>query len=232
MKDIVGQRFGRLVVVSLNGTANGKRRWNCLCDCGNTAVVRQDQLIGSKTRSCGCLSAEARRIHMQGINAARPPKKPKRDHDLRHDRYNPVKHEYPRLYSIWRSMKSRCYYEKHKNFHCYGGRGITVCDEWRKYEAFSAWAKANGYRDDLTIDRIDASKGYSPDNCRWATYTEQNNHLSRNRYITIDGETKTLAEWARYYNMPYQTVCSRIYALRWNIVKALTTPVNRRKVSA
>ena len=216
-KDITGLKFGRLTALEclgsrkqLFGSSNRDAMWRCRCECGKEIITGLSNLRSGNTVSCGCYCRE---VNLKRITT--------------HGESN------TRLYKCWEAIIQRTKPNVCESYYPhYGAKGITVCDEWRKYEAFSAWAKANGYRDDLTIDRIDASKGYSPDNCRWATYTEQNNHLSRNRYITIDGETKTLAEWARYYNMPYQTVCSRIYALRWNIVKALTTPVNRRKVSA
>lgn len=107
-----------------------------------------------------------------------------------------------RLYSIWHNMKSRCYYPKSEHFQYYGGRGITVCDEWRNsFKTFYEWAVANGYRGDLTIDRKDTNGNYEPSNCRWVDMVAQNNHTSKNNYITHNGETKTTAEWARQYGI-------------------------------
>lgn len=181
MKDISGERFCRLTAISINKTVNHKRYWNCLCDCGGTAVVRQDQLTTGKTRSCGCLSTEARRKQMLAFNQKHSSRKEKPDHDLRHDRWNPVKHDHPRLYRIWQSMKSRCYYQKNKCFHCYGGRGIQICEEWRvSFSTFADWALCHGYSEDLTIDRINVDGNYTPENCRWiSNYEQQQNKRKR-----------------------------------------------------
>ena len=116
-----------------------------------------------------------------------------------------------RLHRVWDNMKTRCYNPAHKYYHRYGGRGITVCDEWREsFPAFKEWALANGYADNLTLDRIENDKGYSPDNCRWATYSQQNNNTSTTRFITIEGETKSLHEWARLSNVKPETIRRRL----------------------
>lgn len=116
-----------------------------------------------------------------------------------------------RLYSIWANMKQRCYNPKNDNYVNYGKRGITICDSWRNsYECFRDWAKTNGYEENLTIDRIDGSKGYFPDNCRWVTVKAQNNNLRTNRKITYKGETKSLAEWSKQYGIPHQTIADRL----------------------
>lgn len=103
-----------------------------------------------------------------------------------------------RLYSIWHNMKSRCYNPNTEKFMYYGGRGITVCEEWKNnFQAFYDWAISHGYRDDLTIDREDTNGNYEPSNCRWVDKYCQNNHTRKNHYITHNGETKTSSEWAR-----------------------------------
>ena len=115
-----------------------------------------------------------------------------------------------RLYNIWGGMKKRCYNPAHKFYTRYGGRGITVCDEWKdNFEAFEAWAVANGYADNLTIDRIDNDGNYCPENCRFATQTEQVRNRSISRVATINGTTKSLIEWANDCGIPYQTVYHR-----------------------
>lgn len=128
-----------------------------------------------------------------------------------------------RLYRIWSGMRYRCRSPKCKSYKYYGGRGIGVCEEWGDFKVFKAWALGNGYRDDLTIDRIDCDKGYSPENCRWATYKEQraNQHeaytftdkkredRTHKRY-EIDGEVKSFAYWCRKYNIRQETVTNRL----------------------
>lgn len=116
-----------------------------------------------------------------------------------------------RLYSIWHNMKSRCYYTHAEKYKYYGGRGITVCDEWRDdFNAFYNWAINNGYKDDLTLDRIDSNGNYEPKNCRWATIAEQNNNSKKNNYIAYNGETKTAAQWAREYGIEPHLFNTRI----------------------
>jgi hypothetical protein len=131
-------------------------------------------------------------------------------------------------------MKARCYYEKHIGFANYGGKGVKVCDEWRNsYVAFRDWALANGYAENLSIDRKDSSGNYCPENCRWATGRQQANNRSRNRYIAIDGVTNTVTEWGRIYDINPQAIWARLNR-GWDEKEAVVIPSDqsgRRKTS-
>ena len=126
-------------------------------------------------------------------------------------------------------MRERCNCRNSTNYHKYGGRGITVCKEWDSAKAFVEWAFSNGYGDDLTLDRIDNEKGYSPDNCRWITQKEQQNNRRNNRIITCDGESHTLAEWAYLKDIGKSTLWARIEKYKWPIQKAINTPARGRR---
>ena len=176
LKDITGQRFGRLVVIERKGTTQfGQSKWLCLCDCGNTTIANSSNLRSGNKKSCGCL----RKSNCVKMGKAR--KKEHRD---------------SKLFVVWRSMKQRCLNPKSKAYVHYGGRGITVCDEWKNsYEVFYKWAMANGYdenapRGQCTIDRIDNDKGYSPDNCRWTTMVVQNNNQRSKKGGNYDKKRK------------------------------------------
>lgn len=130
-----------------------------------------------------------------------------------------------RLYSCWTDMKRRCFNPNNKRYDRYGGRGITVCDDWvNSFQNFCDWAIKNGYDDSLTLDRINVNSDYSPDNCRWATKNEQQSNTSRNHYIEIDGVVKTLSEWARVYNVSPDLIKDRINKLHWDEKEAVITP--------
>lgn len=134
-----------------------------------------------------------------------------------------------RLYSIWKAMKVRCYNRNSKAYKRYGGRGITICDEWRDdFPAFREWATSHGYNDTLTIDRIDTNKGYSPDNCRWATYKTQANNTRRNVILNINGEKGTIAQMCEKYGVKNCfLVYDRITRLGWEPEAALFTPARK-----
>lgn len=195
-----GRRFGRLTVLEKSDLRSGKKvLWRCLCDCGKEVLVITSNLTGGNTKSCGCLHNEGnRKTHGQCGT---------------------------RLYRIWKLMKARCYQESSRIYKYYGGRGITVCDEWQKFEPFHEWAMANGYGDDLTIDRINVNGNYEPSNCRWATNEEQHNNTRRNVMLTYNGETMSLSQWAHRLNMPVETLWSRIFSYKWSVEKAISTPV-------
>jgi hypothetical protein len=205
--DITGNRYGRLTVIQRCGTSSDNRpQWLCKCDCGNTVVVRGYQLKHGRTKSCGCYHREM----------ARTQAKAKAKHNLSNTR----------IYHIWKDMLKRCYSEKHRGYKHYGGRGINVCNEWRTdFKSFYDWAINSGYSDKLSIDRINVNGNYEPGNCRWATYKEQANNTRKNHYITYNGETKTLTQWAEYLGIKHKTLSARINDYKWPIEKALTQKV-------
>ena len=134
-----------------------------------------------------------------------------------------------RLYSVWRHMKERCNNENHMAFQRYGGRGISVCDDWSsEFLSFKSWALENGYNPDLSLDRIDNNGDYCPENCRWATRVEQQNNTSKNRLLTFNGETHSIAEWGRITGVNRRTIMSRLRA-GWSIDNALTQAVKGHK---
>lgn len=195
LKDLTGQKFGRLIVIKRVGTTKGRNAiWLCKCECGNKVEVFGGNLTSNSTKSCGCLRQEQLKTH--GLS-------------------------YSNLYPIWIAMKDRCFNCNNKEYHCYGGRGITVCDEWKNnFKSFYNWANKNGYKDGLTIDRINNNKGYSSDNCKWSTMKEQANNKSTNNYITYNGETHTLTEWAEKLGIKERVLSNRINRLKWTIEKA------------
>ena len=133
-----------------------------------------------------------------------------------------------RLYRIWSGMIQRCTNPNKDNYPFYGGRGITVCNEWREdFISFRDWAIANGYADNLTLDRIDNDGNYEPSNCRWETQLRQCNNTRRNHLLTFQGETHTISEWARIVGMKVDTLERRINGYGWSVDKALTTNVRR-----
>lgn len=209
MIDRTGMRYGRLTVISLGEpTKSGQKRWLCKCDCGNfTNVYGSD--LGKKTNSCGCLMRERMRVARN---------------NFKHGKIN------TRIYRLWGGIKRRCYNKSVDSYEHYGGIGIKMCDEWKNdFNAFYEWAIANGYKDDLTIDRIDYNGNYEPSNCRWVTQLEQQNNKRNNHYITYNGETHTAAEWSRIVGGSCRhTILSRLKN-GWSIEKALTTPVKKRR---
>ena len=130
-----------------------------------------------------------------------------------------------RLYRIWRNMKTRCNCVTDSHYPRWGGRGIKVCSGWNNsFIEFQKWALANGYQDNLTIDRIDNNKGYCPENCRWTTLKEQSRNTRNNHYLTFNGETHCINEWAEITGLSRDLIKDRILKLHWTIEDALTTP--------
>lgn len=131
------------------------------------------------------------------------------------------------FYHVWWGMMQRCYNPKHHNYAQYGGRGISVCNSWQKVESFISWAHETHDSEihQTTLDRIDNNKGYTPENCRWATPKAQSNNRRNTKVFTISGVTKPLSEWCDEYGMPLSVVGSRVRVMGWDIIKALTTPV-------
>lgn len=115
-----------------------------------------------------------------------------------------------KIHRLWSRMKERCFYEKHKSFKDYGGRGVTVCDEWKDFRCFYSWAKDNGYEEGLTLDRINVNGNYEPANCRFITNKEQQRNKRNNRFLTIHGIEKTVSEWGEISNLDRHTILYRI----------------------
>lgn len=115
-----------------------------------------------------------------------------------------------RVYAIWRNMLQRCGNPKNTHYKWYGGKGVTVCEEWKTSDGFIEWAKISGYTDTLTLDRIDGSLGYTPGNCRWVTRKAQSHNMRSNRMVTINGVTKDVVQWSEYSGINKNTLTKRL----------------------
>ena len=132
------------------------------------------------------------------------------------------------LYKRWTDMKKRCNNKKNKRYEGYGGRGIRVCDEWEhSFEAFYRWATENGYREDLSIDRIDVNGNYEPSNCRWISMSEQAKNTRRNHFLTAHGKTQTISDWARETGINVDVIKDRVNRLNWSDEEAVSIPTLR-----
>ena len=192
-RDLTGQKFGRLTVLrqapdKIKPSGAHSKMWECKCDCGNIKIISRSSLVSGDTVSCGCYHKE----HAH-------------DYGKKHGLTN------TKLYTKWSGIVQRCTNPNAIHYDMYGGRGITICDEWRNdFYSFYSWSIENGYKDGLTIDRIDNNKGYYPENCRWTDLETQANNTRRNHYITYNNETKTLTQWARLLNVNVETLRYRV----------------------
>lgn len=210
---LIGMKFSRLLVKEIhhteqrfcsNGKKNGKVTYYlCQCDCGNHSVVEGRKLTMGKTKSCGCLKKEISAIN--GKESAH-----KTGEKLR--KYSNIE---KKLIVVLNSIINRCKSEKNCAYKNYGGRGICVCDDWSNKEygkqKFLKWAFENGYKEGLTIERIDVNGNYSPENCRWATYKEQARNKRTNKIISLFGKNKCIAEIAENFGLKQPTLNRR-----WN----------------
>jgi hypothetical protein len=199
--DLTEKKIGFLTVNKRAESRNGDTYWSCTCQCGKVVNVRSDHLQSNRVRSCGCQKGKL--ITEKKIK-----------HGMRKTR----------LYRIWASMIQRCENTKSHEAYLYSERGITVCPEWHEFEIFKNWALSNGYAENLTIERIDNNKGYSSDNCKWATIIEQANNKRTNVRIEYNGLTKTLAQWAREFEIDYRNLWQRLKR-GWSFEQAINTGV-------
>lgn len=189
LADIKGQVFGRLTVLERDSFVNGKTRWLCGCKCGKQVSVIGQLLRNGRTKSCGCLrsdrAAETARKH--GGYVGRKP---------------------TRTMRVWKNMIQRTCNPNCPMYSRYGGAGISVCESWQTFEGFIAdmGEAPNG----LTLERIDNGKGYGPNNCKWATYAEQNRNKANSKKLTLNGRTQVAADWIAELGLTHDQVYKRI----------------------
>jgi hypothetical protein len=201
--DLTGKRYERLLVIKYEEKANnGDSYWLCKCDCEKVLKVLGKSLRYGRSKSCGCLT---------------------RDRTIsRNTKHNMCSTS---VYTVWRSIKQRCYDNNCKAYKNYGGRGINVCDEWlNDFMSFYNWSMSNGYAPSLEIDRRNNDGDYEPSNCRWASRIEQANNNRHNHVITYMGKSQTIQQWSRERNINHGTLLSRIYR-GWSPEDALTRKI-------
>lgn len=205
---MLGERFGRLIVIEdmgmmiKEGTKKKRRFWKCKCDCGNIAIIRADCIKSGNNKSCGCLQYD-HAITTHGMTNTK-------------------------IYAVWASMKSRCKNENDSAYEYYGKRGITYHEEWENFEPFWEWAKQSGYKENLTLERIDVNGNYEPKNCKWITQEEQLLNTRRSVHITYKGKIQTLKEWSDELDINYMTLFGRVRQANWSIERAFTEPLNTK----
>lgn len=220
IEPIFGKKFGKLTALPIvfvedvqdeNGTIMiHKRKYiiKCQCDCGNYYYANRLQLLNGRVNSCGCEKKE--RLSQRNKEFS----KKYSDSDSQ------VDSPYNKLYNSWSAMKHRCLYPSDTHYNYYGGRGITICEDWLDYEKFKEWAIKNGWQNDLTIDRIDYDKNYEPSNCRWVDMKTQHNNTSSNKFLTYKGKTQSLALWCEELNLSYGRIKARLNDCNMSVEEA------------
>lgn len=210
--DITGKQFGYLTVIERDVKTIGERnaKWVCKCECGNYSIATYGDLRRGHTTSCGCKKYES--------------------HNKTHGKTN------TRIYKIWAHIKTRCTNPNFAEWEQYGGRGISICDEWNSsFESFFEWAISNGYSDELTIERIDVNKNYEPNNCKWITLKEQQRNKTNTVFVVENGIKISLSELAEKHNIPFKTVKNRYYRNMerkgYVDIQKLIAPIQREKTS-
>lgn len=200
MQDLTGKKFNNLTVLGFSHRKEEKYFWKCKCDCGKETIVESYRLRKGLTKSCGCLRVTS---------------------NTKHGTWD------SKLYRIYYGMLARCYKPQDKYFKSYGGKGITVCKEWKEnYINFKNWAMANNYKEGLSIDRIDSNKNYEPLNCRWVTLKEQGRNKKNVKLILYKGKEYYISDLAEMFNINRSTLYNRLKT-GWDIEKALTTKNQR-----
>jgi len=197
VRDLQGLRFSHWQVIGRNYDCKKDRAmWLCRCDCGSTSSVAGYALTKGRSKSCGCVQPKSMTTHGQSREL---------------------------LYRIWRGIKCRCLNPNDKNYHHYGGRGITICERWRN--SYALFVEDMGQRPspNHSIDRIDNSKGYCKENCRWASMKQQQRNRRTNRIITYNGKSASLVEWSEIIGLSYACLQSRL-KLGWTEERVITTP--------
>ena len=211
MENIAGKRYGFLTAIKFSHYKQTRSRktiyWQYKCDCGNIITRAKGDVTKGSISSCGCktkqLSSFTRQTH--GLSSTV-------------------------LYEIYKLMLRRCLSPTNSSYKNYGGRGIKVCDEWKQdFMAFYKWAMANGYKEDLTIDRIDNNGNYEPSNCRWATKQEQCNNKRNNHVVAYKGEKHSLADWCRILKLNYYTVRGRLNNYHYTPEQAFEFKIGERR---
>lgn len=211
-EDLTGKKYGRWIVCERapdHVTKGGLRVtcWKCKCECGVEKVVHGSSLKSGRSSSCGCYSFEQKQKRL----SARNKENAKFGGASKDD-----------LFRIWKAVLRRCYSPKDKCYHDYGGRGICVCEEWKSdYFAFKRWAESSGYKNNLSIERIDNDGNYEPSNCRWATPKEQANNRRSNHLVNGFGETKNIGQWAEALNVPYNNLYNNLQRHDWSLEKVV-----------
>lgn len=202
--DRTGLRIGRLTIERLDKVQNGNRYWFCKCDCGKTKSIQWEHLRRGSANSCGCLRVELAKARMTthgyGSRRARPAE-----------------------YASWNNMKQRCLNPNVKEFRLYGARGISVCNEWLKFENFLR--DMGRCPEGMQIERKDNNGNYEPSNCKWADTIEQGNNRRNNRVIEFNGKSQTLSQWSREVGISVKTLWRRISVSKWSIELAMTKAV-------
>lgn len=198
--NLIGKTFGRLKITSLHSRTNKQSRWNYICVCGAEGNALGNNLMAGTIQSCGCWRKTSRLKHGDDRGTGRT-----------------------KEYGAWRKIKERCYSKTCKKYPSYGGRGITVCEQWRhSYENFLAdMGRAPSIQH--SIDRIDNNGHYEPGNCRWATSKEQGNNKRNNILLEFNGQTKNIYEWSALFGLTGKLIRSRINT-GWSVADTLLTP--------
>lgn len=197
----IGEKYNRLTIIDYipkEERKNVQYNYLCKCDCGNIIPASINRLKNGHTKSCGCLKDEVKQ-NIGSLNRK-------------------YKISNKRLYSIYKVMTRRCLDSTDMRYKDYGGRGITICDEWmgeKGFDNFCEWSISNGYKENLTIDRINVDGNYEPNNCRWITNKEQQNNRRNCHYIEYDGKTYTVTQWSEILNIP-------VHKFRYHIGKGKT----------